>query len=213
MKAMQLKGARRIRDIDTGNIKNFNRNLTRPDGRSFDDIVSQAQGRAIGTRPNPTRIDGAAARDRLIAKKQQAATANRARITRPNPNDVGRKSGMTRAQRAGQQQAAQGANVTAGQYPGVMQTPTKPLIQPGQRISVTKPNVSGSGGRIPANAQVPFRRSGVTTPSPAPAGPLTDQQRLMNWAKENPILAGAGGLLGYQALMGNRGQGNVVVTR
>jgi hypothetical protein len=137
------------------------------------------------------KVDTAAARARM----QERAQAR----TMPRPTDVGRKSGMTRAevasQRAGQQAAAQGQTVTAGRYPGTMQD-----------------SVAASTKTMPRDTRLSLQNARFK-----PVGnqqvatlPQTDQAKMLEWAKANPVLAGGGGLLGYKMLNSNNND-NIVV--
>ena len=196
LQAMKLKDARRMNRM-TANLKPF-------------DVTKRVK-------TNP---------DALLAGKRRAAvglgSGSRAAASTPTMPGVMRNQvataprlspGATAAYNTGRVgPTAAGAKTTTGAFPGVMQGGAKATpTMPGAGARYTR--VTGAQG-APFRSQVPTRPVAPirpTTPT-MPAGPLTDQQKVYNWMRQNPILAGAGGLLGYN-MLGNRGQGNVVVTR
>lgn len=108
--------------------------------------------------------------------------------------------------------APAGSTLTTGVNPGVMVGAPKTPTMPHQTFSrvPTTPRQA-----INPNAKAPF-----TTPNPqkfkkVPTKPLppTDQQRAIEWAKKNPLLAAGGGLMGYKALNSSNGSDNIVVGR
>lgn len=97
---------------------------------------------------------------------------------------------------------------------------TPPMAVPSRYASQGTANLGNSpnlpgGSQLLSGAQPPQYARGAFTnyvPPTLPKGP-TDQSKTLDWMKANPVLAGAGGLLGYKTLMSNNGSDNIVVGR
>lgn len=65
---------------------------------------------------------------------------------------------------------------------------------------------------VDPRAKAPFTNIRPVPTPKVPAGPPTDQSKVLDWMKQNPVLTAGGGLLGYN-MMGRRDNDNIVIGR